>query len=522
MRSFSLAWAPGGEGFYYVRYDAPTDPDAPPVNPRIMRHVLGEPIARDELVYAPADPVDWLPAALRTTPDGAYLTFEGRHAATQANAFYLLDLAAPSPEVVELIPEDVAAFHYEANVGSELYLRTTLDAPKGRLIALDAMTGDLANVREILPETDQPLSWVSRLADRLVACRLDAARRRLSVHDLEGELLREIELPDAGGNPSGLSDRLDSREAFLSFSSIAEPGAVFALDLEAGEMTVAERPGALGWDPEAFVTRQVFFKSADGTRVPMFLSHRRDLELDGSNHVLMYGYGAWGWAAFPWFNPLRIVWLRSGGVFALPGLRGGGEYGAEWHDAGRGTNKENTLADMIAAAEWLIEEGYTNPRKLALQGGSASGLLPAALANRRPDLFRAALVNWPRLDMIRFVLYGGKTVNVPEYGTPEDPEQFAALLAYSPYHNVRAGASYPALFVTCGTEDRTTLPCHAYKYVAAVQTAQAGDAPILLRVDWGGGHYPRTTERSLAVQADQLAFLFHELGVDATAATGAR
>ncbi|MEM7306578.1 MAG: prolyl oligopeptidase family serine peptidase [Planctomycetota bacterium] len=523
LRSATVAWCADGTSFFYVRYDPPTAPGAAPENPRLARHVVGTDQSHDQVVYAPEDPRDWLLGGVRVSPDGRLLTFEGSRQATPENAFFVAELApdGTAGDVRELVPEGVAEVHYEANVGPTLYLRTTLDAPRGRLVAVDA-EGQLGQARDVLPEGELALEWVSRIGDRLVVGKLEGARRRLFVHALDGAAEREVELPDLSGNVWGMADRLDASVAHYAFSSIGDPAAVFRLDVESGEQRVVARPEGLTWDPADVVTEQVFYASADGTRVPMFLSYRRGLERDGGNHVLMYGYGAWKWAAYPWFNALRIVWIESGGVFAVPGLRGGGEYGAEWHDAGRRTNKPNTIADLVAAAEWLIEADVTRPGKLALQGGSASGMLPPAALNARPELFGAALVNWPRLDLIRYVEYEGKSVNIPEYGTPHDPNDFAVLRSYSPYHNVRDGARYPGVFVAAGTEDKTTLPCHAYKYVAAMQAAQAGDAPILLRVDWGGGHYPGTTERTIAIWADQLAFLFDRLDVEPAAALGTR
>lgn len=516
LRGGSLAWRQDGAGFFYLRYDLPepgTELTAEYENGRILYHGLGTEQEADHLVFQRPDRPDWVLGSLRVTEDGRYFVFTANRGAATENALFYVDLEAEEAEVVELVPDGRAAVVYEHNAGPVFYVRTDLDAPKRRLVAVDLRRPGHESWEEIIAERDSAFLGVSVAGDKFACTYVEDGRRALRLFDFEGKPEGEIPLADIGGVSGGFVDRPGERTAYYSFSGPAEPSSIHEVDMETGDSSVFFRP-ELGWDPEEFITEHVFFESKDGTRVPMFLCYKGELEREGGNPVMMYGYGAYGWAVYPWFNAYRLLWMDMGGVFATPCIRGGGAYGEDWHQAGIRSNKQNSIDDFIAAAEWLIETGVTSPDRLAIQGGSASGLLPAAAMNQRPELFGASVINWPTLDLIRFASYAGGQHRVPEYGSVEDADEFRVLASLSPYHNLRENACYPPIYVNTGDRDEVAIPAHAYKYVAAVQAVQACANPVLLRVDWGGGHYPSSTELAIREWADRLTFLFAVLEVD--------
>jgi prolyl oligopeptidase len=482
---------------------------APVTGQRVFLHRLGDPISRDVVVYERAGEEGWF-----TTPtvsdDGRNLFLAVRKGSSTRNRLLFKRLAPDAP-VAAIADGDEAAFTFVASDGDEAWIQTDLDAPRGRVVALD-LRHPRGPWRTIVPEAPEALSSVAMVADRLLAIYLRDAVPTLRVFDRGGRLQREQPFPHLGTTFSGFTGRRTDHEAFFTLNSVALPPSPYRLDPRAGSFAPfldLELP----FQPDDFVLEQVFYTARDGTRIPMFLARKRDAAPSGPRPALAYGYGAFGWPAFPWFQPHVLVWLEEGGLYALPGIRGGGEYGDAWHRAGMRQNKQRSVDDFVDALEWLVARGYTSRERLAVNGGSFSGLLAGAVAVQRPDLVGAALLDIPVLDLLRFDRFTAGARWEPELGTPSDPEAFRVLRALSPYHNVKPGVCYPATLVTAGERDGTAMPAHAYKFAAALQAAQACPAPVLLKVAWGAGHaVGATPAESRRTWALQLAFLRQALG----------
>ncbi|MEN8374822.1 MAG: prolyl oligopeptidase family serine peptidase [Gemmatimonadota bacterium] len=515
-----IAWDATADGFFYTRFEVPEAAGGLRTavsDVKLFYHRLGTDQSSDVLVYERPDQPSWFffPAI---SLDGRYLTLSLTDPAMPGNRLYYFPMTKgtrPWGDVVELIDTDDAMYTFEGTAGDELIVRTTLDAPNQRLVKIDPARPDPSQWVEIIPERDFPIGWVSLAKNAyLVPYRVDS-RSTLRIHELDGSLRHEIDFTGQGFL-FGLPDSPDRTTVHFGLNILYDPGSVYQLDIESGATELYERP-ELTYDPDRYTFEQVFYESFDGTRVPMFLVHRADIEPDSNTPVLMYAYGASGWSAFPWYQPEFIPWLDLGGVYALPGIRGGGEYGNDWWEAGRILNKETVIGDYIAAAEFLVESGRTSPRYLVGNGGSASGVLPAISAMRRPELFAATLIQYPTLDMLRYHLFGGWP---SEFGTADDPEEFEVLRRISPYHGIDPSVCYPPMIVQAGALDEVTSPVHAYKFAAAMQgpdgaaTRECGH-PQLLKVAWEAGHSPGgTPEERAETGADQIAFLIKVLGLD--------
>jgi prolyl oligopeptidase len=503
----TLAWLVDGTGLYYERFPTP-EPGRELThvveNEVLMFHRLGQPQSEDEVVLDPESPETGLVASM--TRDGRYLVVRIGPSGSPRFAVHLLHVA--TGEWQALIPEADAAYYFLGNHGDMLWFQTNLGAPNWKVVAVDVARPGREHWRDVLAERAFPIDptvGAKVLGDKLVVGYRRDARLEVHAYRLDGSHAFDVDLRH-GGETWSFTGRQHDRYAYYRLHSVVDPGSIYRLDTETGTSTLflASR---LPYDPTAFVTTQVFYTSRDGTRVPMFLVHHEDLQLDGGNPVFMYAYGAFNWAAAPWFQPMVAVWLQMGGVYALPNVRGGGEYGEAWHEAGIGRHKQNAIDDYIAAGEWLIDQGYTSRRLLVGNGGSASGPLIGAAMVQRPELFRASVIDYPALDMLRLEAFTGGRRWRSDFGTVEDRDDFEALYAYSPYHNV-VPACYPATIVTPGERDESTVPMHAYKFVAALQAAQRCDEPILLRVSWGAGHTSgRTPAEQVDNWADQLALL---------------
>jgi prolyl oligopeptidase len=391
--------------------------------------------------------------------------------------------------------------------GNTIWMRTTENAPNGKVVAVDLTRPQREHWQTLIPESEHVLIGTNVIGDRILTVYREHAKPVVKVFHTDGKLAYNLELPKLGFL-SSFSGRQSHQTAYYTLNGLADPGTLYALDVASGKSKVF-RKAELDYDPDQFITRQVFYTSKDGTRIPMFLVHRDGLKLNPETPVFLYGYGAGNWSAYPWHQPHMAVWLEMGGVYALPGIRGGGEYGYTWHEAGIGHNKQNAIDDFIASARWLIEQGYTSTKKLAINGGSASGPLVGAALVQEPDLFGAAVVEWPVTDMLRFEAFPGGRFWTWSNGSVKDPEDFRSLHAWSPYHNVTKGTHYPATLIIVGEQDESTVPAHGYKLQAALQHAQAGKNPILMRVIEDGAHYQygATTEKSVDNWADLLAFL---------------
>lgn len=488
---WELSWARDGRSVYYSRY-APR-PDSRATDPRgddaaqpaVYRHVLGTPQAEDRLVYAVSDHPRRAPSA-HVTDDGRWLVvslFDGY----EANGVDLLDLARPGAAPQRLFADWDALYTVLGNVGDTFYVQTTRDAPRGRVIAVDAREPSPARWRTIVAEREAAIAEASLVGGRLIVSYVRDARGEAHVFALDGAPVAEVALPGPG-SLAGFGGELDTPETFFAYTDYLRPAQIWRLETATGRTTLLRAP-RLAFDAERYLTEQFFYQSRDGTRVPMFITRRRDQPRSPSTPALLYGYGGFNVSLTPQFRPPTIAWLEMGGIYVEANLRGGGEYGEPWHEAGTRTRKQNVFEDFIAAAEYLIREGWTSPSRLAIAGRSNGGLLVAATLLQRPDLFAAALPAVGVLDMLR---YHTASANArqwsSDYGLAEDPADFAALRAYSPVHNVREGVCYPATLITTAERDDRVVPWHSYKFAAALQRAQACDRPVLLRVETRAGH----------------------------------
>jgi prolyl oligopeptidase len=449
--------------------------------------------------------------------DGTYLLFTVTHGTDPKKRFFYRDLQQPDAPVVELLNAFDADYSFIENVGTTFYFHTNLNAPRYRVIAVDVNRPEREHWREVIPEGAHKLERVHCVGNQLLCERLQDARSVMTAHDMEGRLLHDVELPGIG-TVGGFRGRRKDPVTHYSFTSFTTPGAIYRYDVATGASTLWKQP-RVDFDGTPYETRQVFVQSKDGTRVPMFLVHRKGLKLDGNTPTLLYGYGGFDVSLTPGFSISRAVWLEMGGVFALANLRGGGEYGAEWHLAGTKLRKQNVFDDFIACAEWLQAQGYTSPAKLAIMGGSNGGLLVGACMTQRPELFGAALPAVGVMDMLRFHKFTIGWAWKSDYGSSEDPAEFKALRAYSPLHNLREGTRYPATLVTTADHDDRVVPAHSFKFAARLQACQAKQGPpVLIRIETSAGHGAGTALTKVIEQtADEWAFLSQVLGMQSPA-----
>jgi prolyl oligopeptidase len=381
------------------------------------------------------------------------------------------------------------------------------------VIAIDLQQPEAEHWQQIIAQTDNTLNGASIVGDMFIASYLKDARTQVRLYSMDGEFVREVEFPGIG-SASGFGGKRDHTETFYSFSSFAIPPSTYRYDIKTGESTLL-RKAEVKFDSDDYETHQIFYTSKDGTKVPMFICHRKGLKLDGNNPTLMYGYGGFNISLTPRFSVSRLAWMEMGGVFAMPNLRGGGEYGEPWHKAGTKLNKQNVFDDFIAAGEWLIENKYTSSHKLAIQGGSNGGLLVGACLTQRPDLFAACLPAVGVMDMLRFHQFTAGRFWVDDYGSADDPEEFQALLKYSPYHNLEGGVQYPATLITTADTDDRVVPGHSFKFAAMIQACQSGTNPTLIRIETRAGHGAgKPTAKIIEEVADQWAFLAKNLKMD--------
>lgn len=514
MKFSGAAWTPDGAGFFYSRYDAPAEGLAyKGVNEyqKLYYHRIGTSQGADELIYERPDQKAWGFAA-SVTEDGRYLIITVWQGTNRENGLFYKDLQTPDSPVVELLNAFDATWNLIGNEGSIFYFTTDLDAPLSRVIAIDIRQPEREDWREIIPQTDDALQSANLLNGQLITTYMQHAHSVVKVFDLTGNFLHEIALPSLG-SVVGFGGRQDERETFYQFTSFTTPGTIYRYDLESGQSTAFRTP-EVAFDQDAYITEQVFYASKDGTRVPLFLTYKKGLVRNGDNPTLLYGYGGFNIPMMPAFSANVIAWMELGGIYAQACLRGGGEYGKRWHDEGKKQKKQNVFDDFIAAAQWLIDQGYTSTPKLAIFGGSNGGLLVAACETQRPDLFGACVIAVGVLDMLRFHKFTISWAWVSDYGSPDDPDEFATLLAYSPYHNLKPSVAYPATLITAGDHDDRVFPAHSFKFAAALQAAQGGAAPILIRVETRAGHGAgKPTTKLIDESADRLAFLVHALGI---------
>jgi prolyl oligopeptidase len=506
------SWTLDGQGFFYSRYDEPapgSEYESANYFQKLYYHRLGTPQSEDLLVYHRPDQKEWGFAG-GVTEDGDYLIISVWRGTDPKNLLFYKDLRDPSSPVVELIREFQAEYAFVGNDGSRFWLLTDLQAPRRRLVAIDL--DNPGQLQEVIPEAEETLQGVSLIHNQFVAFYLKDAHTQIRTFALDGTYLGEIPLPGLG-SASGFGGKRYDTETFYTFTSFTTPPTIYRYDFTSGTSTLFRQP-QVDFDPQAYEVQQVFYTSKDGTRIPMFLVHRRGLARTGDHPTLLYGYGGFGISLTPSFSVGLVAWLEMGGVYAQPSLRGGGEYGEEWHQAGTKLNKQKVFDDFIAAAEWLIAHGYTNPAKLAISGGSNGGLLVGACLVQRPELFAAALPAVGVFDMLRFHKFTIGWAWISEYGSPENPEEFKALYAYSPLHNLKPGTVYPATLITTADHDDRVVPAHSFKFAAALQAAQGGSQPILIRIDTKAGHGAgKPTSKLIEEAADRWAFLVQVLGI---------
>lgn len=511
-----IAWKHDNSGFFYNRY---SDTNSVPREDwnrynRLYWHKLGTPQSEDKLVYERPDDKR-LNFAPSTSYDGKYVILEVWHGTDPESRIYYREMQ-DGGDVIRLLDEADAGYSFIENIGSVFYFKTDLDAPNSRVIAIDVSKPVRKNWKEIIPEQDDALASAKIINHQLLLSYKHDAHHQVKLYDIDGTFIKDIELPGLGSARS-ISGKPDEAEMLFGFSSFLDPMSSYAYNLETDEMILI-KASEVDFDASKYVSKQIFYNSKDGTRVPLFVTHKKEIELDGNNPALLYGYGGFQSSMMPFFSETFSFWMENGGVLAVACLRGGTEYGEDWHKAGMLENKQNVFDDFIAAGEWLIDNGYTQPSRLAIKGGSNGGLLVAACMIQRPELFGAVLCGVPVIDMLRYHKFTVGHYWVGEYGNAEEnPDHFKFMHAYSPLHNIKEGVIYPPTLVTTADSDNRVYPAHSLKFVAALQAADAGKNPILLRYDTKAGHGGgKPTTKIIEEQADTYAFLFGLFGMSLT------
>ncbi|QDS90616.1 Prolyl endopeptidase precursor [Rosistilla ulvae] len=503
-----IAWMPDNSGFFYGRYAEPSDGEeltGTNYNQQLYFHKLGTDQSEDRLIYERPDNKEW-GFTPEVTEDGRYLIITNWKGSEPQNQIFIQPLGDPKLPVTELIGGFDAEYSLIGNDESILYFLTDNDAPRRRVIAVDADDPRRDQWREVIPQNENVIEDCSLLGEEFFTTSMKDALSQIDVYNKQGEVVKQIELPGLG-SAGGFGGQRDATETFYSFTNYVTPPSIFRYDLKTGESTLWRAP-ELNFDASRFVTKQVFYESKDGTRVPMIITHRADLKLDGSNPTLLYAYGGFNISLTPGFSPAMAVWMDRGGIYAVPNLRGGGEYGRSWHEAGMQEKKQNVFDDFIAAAEYLIQQNYTCSDKLAIRGGSNGGLLVGAVMTQRPELFGACLPAVGVMDMLRFHKFTIGWAWVTEFGSSDDPEQFKTLLNYSPLHQIKPGTCYPPTLITTADRDDRVVPGHSFKFAAALQAAQSCDNPTLIRIETRAGHGAGTPVTKYIDQyADLWAFL---------------
>ena len=539
-------WTPDNKGFFYGRYDEPPAGAAflkTNLNQKVFYHRIGTAQSEDVLVYKRSDEPTW-GFGLKVSEDGRYLVISIWKGTDDKYRVLYKDLTEPFGMPIDLIENFDNEYSFIGNDGTTFYFVTDLDAPRKRIVAIDVSSGspvaprqearatndappakDAANqngsqagspqprIREVIPQSTETLVNADLVGNQFVLTYLKDAKTQVKLHAIDGKFVREVAFPGIG-SATGFGGKRTDTETFYSFSSFATPPSIFRFDLLTGESTLL-RQAKVKFNPDDYLVEQVFYSSKDGTKVPMFITRKKTTKLDGSNATLLYAYGGFSVSLTPSFSVSRVAWLEMGGILAIPNLRGGGEYGEDWHQAGTKLKKQNVFDDFIAAAEWLIANKYTSPKKLAIQGGSNGGLLVGACMTQRPDLYAACLPAVGVMDMLRFHKFTAGRFWVDDFGSADNADEFKALLAYSPYHNLKPNTKYPATLVTTADTDDRVVPGHSFKFAARLQEHHTGDAPTLIRIETRAGHGAgKPTAKLIEEAADQWAFLVKTLGVE--------
>jgi prolyl oligopeptidase len=508
------SWTKDDKGFFYSRYDEPKGTALREANyfQKLYYHELGTPQSQDKLIYERPDNKQLLFGGA-VTDDGRYLVIEVSQGTSPKTRVYYKDLTQPDSQVVKLLDDFDARYSFVDNDGPVFWIQTDLDAPRGRLIAIDTQHPERKNWKTVVPQSTDTLEESDVVDNKFLMRYLKDAKTEVRVYDLKGKFLRNVDLPGIG-TADGFHGKRSYKETFYSFTSFVSPTTIYRYDPAAGKSTVFRRP-KVDFDPSQYETTQVFYHSKDGTRVPMFLTYKKGLKRDGQNPTLLYAYGGFDISLTPFFSVPNLVWLEMGGIYAQPNLRGGGEYGEEWHLAGTKAHKQNVFDDFFAAAEWLIDNKYTSRPKLAIRGASNGGLLIGAALTQRPDLFGAALPEVGVMDMLRFQKFTIGWAWTSDYGSSDNAEDFKWLYAYSPLQNLKPGTKYPPTMISTADHDDRVVPGHSFKFAATMQADQAGPAPVLIRIETKAGHGGgKPISKIIDETADEWAFVAHNLGMN--------
>ncbi|HWA35964.1 MAG TPA: prolyl oligopeptidase family serine peptidase [Cyclobacteriaceae bacterium] len=509
---FSSASWHGNDGFYYSRYDHPKgDALFAKINFNTLSyHKIGTSQKEDKIIFdGNMKPQRRVGGGL--TEDGRFLVIQ-TSVSTHGNELYILDMKDSKGKIVPVVSNFDNDHNVIANDGSTIILQTNLNAPNGKIVSFDISKPAPEHWKDIVPEADMAIQNVSNVGKNIFVNYLKDASTLVKQFDYKGKLIRNVALPGIG-TANGFSGKESEKETYYTFTSFTTPTTVYKFDISKGTSTVYDQP-KVDFNPADYETKQIFYTSKDGTRIPMFIVHKKGLELNGKNPTWLYAYGGFSISLTPGFTASRIVWLENGGVYAQPNLRGGGEYGEKWHDAGRLMNKQNVFDDFIAAGEYLINEKYTSNQYLAIAGGSNGGLLVGATMTQRPDLMKVALPAVGVMDMLRYHKFTVGAAWAYDYGTAEDSkEMFEYLKKYSPVHALKPGTSYPATLVTTADHDDRVLPAHSFKYAAALQESNSGNNPTLIRIETNSGHGSSNLSKALDIAADQYAFTWYNMGV---------
>jgi prolyl oligopeptidase len=517
------SWTMDGKGFFYSRYDEPSSSPAPgggqgagsgqfhslTFNQKVYYHRVGAPQSDDVLVYRRPDHPDW-GFHVGATEDGRYAILTTHVGTAHKHRIAYKNLTEPYGTFVDLVENFDNEYTFVGNDGPVFYFKTDLEAPRGRLIAIDIRSPERANWKEVIPQAKEALAAIEFVGNLFVTNYLKDAKSLVKMYSQDGAFVRAVDFPGIGA-ATGFGGKRTDTETFYSFSSFATPPTIYRYDLITGKSTVFKQSN-VKFNPDEYEVKQVFCTSKDGTRVPIFITHRKGIKLDGSNPTLLYGYGGFAIPMTPRFSVAWLGWLDLGGVFAVANLRGGSEYGEDWHLAGTKLRKQNVFDDFIAAAEWLIANKYTSTPKLAIQGGSNGGLLVGACMTQRPDLYGACLPAVGVMDMLRFHKFTAGRFWTDDYGSADNADEFKALHAYSPYHNIKEGIKFPPTLVTTADTDDRVVPGHSFKFAAQLQHCQAGPAPVLIRIETRAGHGAgKPTAKLIEELADEYAFLVKNL-----------
>lgn len=505
-----IAWK-GNEGFYYSTYDRPTGSklSAKTQHHKLYFHKLGTAQSTDKLIFGGEQ-----------TPRryiGAYLTEDERFlvvtaaTSTTGNELYAQDLTVPNSKLVQIVNNFDNDHFVVANEGTRLLIHTNLDAPNNRIVEVDFSKPDVKNWKDVIKETENVMT-ASTAGNKIFASYMVDVKSEIHQYDMKGKLERKVDLPGIG-TAGGFGGKIEDKEIYYSFTSFTYPSTIFKYDIATGKSTLYDKP-KVDFNPEEYETKQVFYQSKDGAKIPMFIVYKKGIELNGKNPTMLYGYGGFSVSLTPSFSTARIVWLENGGIYAQPNLRGGGEYGEKWHLAGTKMNKQNVFDDFIAAGEYLIKEKYTSSQYLAISGGSNGGLLVGATMTQRPDLAKVAFPAVGVMDMLRYHKFTAGAGWAYDYGTADDSkEMFEYLKNYSPVHAIKPGISYPATMVTTADHDDRVVPAHSFKFAATLQENHVGNNPVLIRIDTKSGHGASNLKKGLELTADQYSFAWYNMGI---------